>query len=466
MVKSKNPIKSTAISARPPGPQAIPSSVGESPDSLNLISRSSSRAGKRVHPRGRSGMHNTVRRSSRSVSAGEDSRQISPEPFSSSEEEESSKEEADLDPKTPATSRVLADKLSHRIVPLQLPAVPSPFAPEGRNDSMSWDGQVATKESRNSASGASAVPQASLPAGLMPYGPNHGTAESSTQLGGGSARSGPCDVTGDCDRLVTHDCDNLPKISQPMTSSGVTSDITHDHDFWDSDHHITSLSRNIGHLDNDTKVLASSILRIARFIQKYSIGSQPLEQFPPILGAGSIMWILFQAISEAGWDCFKISPHPNALSLVKAMRTVYGPSPPHELSLDVEMAVDEPVVEETPFIAVTNKKCKAKGKVPSAANSPSSQNVPPATPVVVSRTPPLRPQPAKMAAAKPTTAKVATNPQAPKVVSKSFAQVAHSGNTQPTPRFAPASAHPEYESLLRLCDMFLDLPLEKVLAMY
>jgi len=46
-----------------------------------------------------------------------------------------------------------------------------------------------------------------------------------------------------------------------------------------------------------------------------------------------------------------------------------------------------------------------------------------------------------------------------KAAPKSFAQAAHSGNTQPTPRFAPASAHPEYESLLRLRDIFPDLPL-------
>ena len=95
-------------------------------------------------------MCNTVRHSSRSVSAGEDSRQTSSEPSSSSEEEESSEEEVDLDPKTPTTSRV-------------------------------------------------------LPAGWVPHGPNHGIAESSIQLDSGSVRSGPCDVTDDCDCLVTHD---------------------------------------------------------------------------------------------------------------------------------------------------------------------------------------------------------------------------------------------------------------------
>jgi len=61
---------------------------------------------------------------------------------------------------------------------------------------------------------------------------------------------------------------------------------------------------------------------------------------------------------------------------------------------------------------------------------------------------------------------VATKPQAPKQVPKSFIQVARSGNPQSTPRFSPASAHLEYESLFRLCDMFPDLPMEKVLAMY
>jgi len=111
------------------------------------------------------------------------------------------------------------------------------------------------------------------------------------------------------------------------------------------------------------------------------------------------------------------------------MRTVYGPSPPYEPSPDVEMAVDEPAVEETPFTTITNKKCKAKGKVPSAANPSSSQNAPPAIPAVVFRTPPLCLQVAKTAAAKSTTAKVATNPQASKAVPKSFAQAAHSGNT-------------------------------------
>ena len=92
-------------------PLATSTSVGESPDSLNLISRASSRAGKRVHPRGRSRARRTVRRSFRSVSAAEDSRKASPEPSSSSEEVSPS-------PRTPTASRIIIGKLSHRIAPL------------------------------------------------------------------------------------------------------------------------------------------------------------------------------------------------------------------------------------------------------------------------------------------------------------------------------------------------------------
>ena len=79
MVKSNIQYKSSATNAHPPGPQATSTSVDESSDSLNLISRASSRAGKRIHPRGCSCARRTVRRSSRSVSAAEDSRKASPE---------------------------------------------------------------------------------------------------------------------------------------------------------------------------------------------------------------------------------------------------------------------------------------------------------------------------------------------------------------------------------------------------
>jgi len=123
----------------------------------------------------------------------------------------------------------------------------------------------------------------------MPHGPNHKTTKLSSQVKGGSAVAGTCNVIGDYDTLVTYDCDSLPQMSQPMTSDIVTPDVTHACDLWDGEHYVTSLSGHFGYLENDAKVLASSVLRIARFIQKHPIGSHPIEQFPPILGAGSIM---------------------------------------------------------------------------------------------------------------------------------------------------------------------------------
>ena len=148
MIKSNIQNKSYATNARPSGPQATPTSVGESLDSLNLISRASSRADKCVHPRGRSCACRTIKHFSRSVSAAKDSRKASPEPSSFSEEEESEEEEISSGPRTPTASRIITGKLSHRIAPLQLSAAPSPSAPEGRTYSMSWDDQVSTEESK------------------------------------------------------------------------------------------------------------------------------------------------------------------------------------------------------------------------------------------------------------------------------------------------------------------------------
>ena len=228
--------------------------------------------------------------------------------------------------------------------------------------------------------------------------------------------AGTCDVIGDCDTLVICDCDSLPQASQQVTSDIVTNDC----DLWDGEHYVTSLSGHFGYLENDAKVLASFVLHIARFIQKYLIRSHLIEQFPPILGAGSIMWHLFQTMSTAGWDHFKVSSQPNSPSLVKAMRTLYGPNLPQESFPDTEMAVDQPAVEDAPFTTVTNKKSKGKGKVPPSTNpSAPSQNVPTPAPVV-SRAP-FPSLPAKTATAKPTPAKVATKPQAPKQAPKSFA---------------------------------------------
>ena len=44
------------------------------------------------------------------------------------------------------------------------------------------------------------------------------------------------------------------------------------------------------------------------FIKQYPLRGRPIEQFLTILGVGSYVWNLLQAISESGWDHFKISP--------------------------------------------------------------------------------------------------------------------------------------------------------------
>ena len=136
---------------------------------------------------------------------------------------------------------------------------------------MSWDDQVSAEESRSIASGVICAPQAPLSTSLMSHGLNHGTAESSSEIEGGSA------VAGTCDTLVIRDRDSLPQASQPMTSNIVTPDVIHDCDLWDGEHHVTSLSGHFDYLENDAKVLASSVLRIARFIQKYPNRSCPIE---------------------------------------------------------------------------------------------------------------------------------------------------------------------------------------------
>ena len=137
IVKSNIQNKLSATNARPPGPQATSTSVGESLNSLNLISHASSRAGKCVHPRGHSHACCTIRCSFRSISAAEVSKKASSEPSSFSEEKESEEEEISPGPRTPTASKIIIGKLSHRIAPLQLPAAPSPSAPERRTYSMS-----------------------------------------------------------------------------------------------------------------------------------------------------------------------------------------------------------------------------------------------------------------------------------------------------------------------------------------
>jgi len=60
---------------------------------------------------------------------------------------------------------------------------------------MSWDDQISAEESRGLVSGVISTPQAPLSTSLMPHGPNHGTAESSSEIEGGCTVAGTCDVT-------------------------------------------------------------------------------------------------------------------------------------------------------------------------------------------------------------------------------------------------------------------------------
>ena len=117
MVKSNIQNKSYATNTRSPGPQATFTSVGEFLDLLNLISHTSSRASKCVHPRGHSHARCTIKHSFRSILAIEISRNAFPEFSSSSEEEKSKEEEVSSGPRTPTISRIITGKLSYRIAP-------------------------------------------------------------------------------------------------------------------------------------------------------------------------------------------------------------------------------------------------------------------------------------------------------------------------------------------------------------
>ena len=139
MVNPKNPKKSLTITTLPPKSQNSSNSVGESSDSLNLLARASSRAGKWVHSRWRSYTYYIARCSSRSVSASFILRNPSSEALSSSSKE-SEKESIGSDPRTPTASKTTTDRLSSKKVPSLklLTALPIPI-PEGNASMMSWD---------------------------------------------------------------------------------------------------------------------------------------------------------------------------------------------------------------------------------------------------------------------------------------------------------------------------------------
>jgi len=122
---------------------------------------------------------------------------------------------------------------------------------------------------------------------LGPLNMIYGSAESAPQLGR------------ECD--MTHDSDTLSHtLSHSVTHDSVTHNVTHDTDLWDSDHYVTLLSGCDMHLEADAKVLATSLKHLACFIQKRPLKDRPIEQFPSVLGIGSYVWRLLQAVSEAG----------------------------------------------------------------------------------------------------------------------------------------------------------------------
>ena len=127
--------------------------------------------------------------------------------------------------------------------------------------------------------------------------------------------------------------------------------------------------------------------------------------FLTILRVGSYVWNLLQAISESGWDRFKVLPQTNAPTLVEAMRTIYGPNPIPTLFSDVEMDVDVPEVEEVVFTLVTNKKGgKGKAKASSPPSTNSRNKI-----LLVSRAPPTPKTVTASAASKPAVAAVTTS---------------------------------------------------------
>jgi len=101
------------------------------------------------------------------------------------------------------------------------------------------------------------------------------------------------------------------------------------------------------------------------------------------LGVNSYVWNLLQAVSEASWDHFKISPQSNAFTFVEAMRTVYSSNLIPTQFSDVKMAVDVPETAEIAFTLVTNKNSKKKAKAFSLSSTDSKNKI-----LLISRTPP------------------------------------------------------------------------------
>ena len=195
IVNPKIPKNSNKNPTLPPGLQDSSQHVGKFSESLNIISRNSSRAGKQVYSKRWSQTHYITRCSFRGVSTSSVSRNPSSEALSSSSLGECEEESVGSNPKTPTTPKVTTDKLSSKRLPfLKLPATFLALIPEGKASTMSWDDQVSAEEGRNLVFRLETAPKAPM---LGPFNIIHELAESAPQLGRG------CDVT----HNVTHDTD-------------------------------------------------------------------------------------------------------------------------------------------------------------------------------------------------------------------------------------------------------------------
>ena len=162
------------------------------------------------------------------------------------------------------------------------------------------------------------------------------------------------------------------------------------------------------------------------------------------------------------------------------MRTVYSPNPIPTPSLDVEMDIDAPEVEEVAFTLVTNKKGKRKAKVssPSPTNSrnkillvlraPSAPKA--VTASVASKPAAIRPSSAVAAAI---TSKPAQSQNAPPLVllaskpkpkAKSFVQAAKANISGL--KFAPTLSHEDFLQLLQLKKAFSNLPQATIISIH
>ena len=174
------------------------------------------------------------------------------------------------DSKMPTAPKIITGKLSFKkLSPLKLPAA----FPEGKASTMSWNDQVAAEESSSLVSRAENVPKSAQVLKAPMFGllnMIHGSAESSSHLG--------------------------------------NQNIAHNNELWDGEHHALSLSGYSGHLETDTKMLSIFLKHLTGFIKQHPLGGCPIKQFPTILEVGSYVWNLLQAISESGWDHFKVLP--------------------------------------------------------------------------------------------------------------------------------------------------------------